>query len=381
MGKKILYIVNDLKFFISHRLPIAIAAGKSGFEVHIAAPAKDVTVLQSTNITFHTIRLERGGLNIFKELGGLMDLIRIMRKLRPDIVHSITPKANIYGGISARLTGVKSLVAAVSGLGFVFSNASLKAGILRRLVITLYKAAFRHPNIEIIFQNCDDLALLQHYNVVGSKHYTLIPGSGIALDDYPYAPEPPGIPCVLFAARLLKDKGIIEFITAIRMLNARNVSATYRISGSLDPGNPASVTETELNEWKSENIAEFLGFRKDMAAQMAASNIVVLPSYREGFPKVLIEAAACGRAIITSDVPGCRDAIIPYQSGLLVPSRSAADLADAIQILIEDGNLRQQMGKTGRLLAEQRYSIADVVATHLQIYQKLIGCHRGSSAR
>jgi len=378
MEKKILYIVNDLKFFISHRLPIALAALKSGFEVHIACPEEKLEIFQSTDIVLHTIRLERGGLNVFKELGTLMDLIRIMRKLRPDVVHAITPKANIYGGISARLSNVKSIVVAVSGLGFVFANDSFKAKLLQKLVIALYKTAFNHRNIEIIFQNRDDLALFEKYNVVDAANATVIPGSGVDLEQFRYIPEPVGIPRVLFGARLLKDKGIFEYINAVRLLKARNVSATFVVSGSRDAGNPASVTETELNDWKSENIAEFLGFRADMSAQIAASNIVVLPSYREGFPKGLIEAASCGRAVITCDVPGCRDAIIPGVSGLLVQPRQSKDLADAMQILIEDFSLRESMGLVGRLLAEQRYSIVDVVATHLKIYQKLMDRHNQS---
>jgi glycosyltransferase involved in cell wall biosynthesis len=374
MNKKILFVVNELAFFASHRLPIARTAIADGYEVHLAAAPDDAAAdtLRQHGIVVHTVRLERGSPNPIREAIALFDLARLMARLKPDLVHLITSKPIIYGGIAARLTRVPAVVAAVSGLGYVFTSPATKAKILRAAVIRLYRLAMGHANARIIFQNRDDLDLLVTLGVVKQANTSLIRGSGVPLVDYPFVPEPQGEPNVVFAARLLGDKGIVEFIEAVRMLRARNLPARYTVIGDPDPGNPTAIPQSTIREWESERIAEFLGYRKDIASLFATANLVVLPSYREGLPKVLVEAASCGRAVVTTDVPGCRDAIEPDRSGLLVPVRDSAALAAAIERLVNDAPLRRRMGLAGRALAEEAFDIRIIVAQHMAIYHGLL---------
>jgi glycosyltransferase involved in cell wall biosynthesis len=200
----------------------------------------------------------------------------------------------------------------------------------------------------------------------------MIRGSGVNLADYPVFPEPEGKPVVAMAARFLRDKGVFEFVEAARLLRSRGVAVVMRLIGSPDPGNPTSATQSEVSGWSAEQVVELPGFRTDIAAQYGAANIVCLPSYREGLPKGLVEAAACGRAVVTTDVPGCRDAIEPDVTGVLVPAKNPVALADAIQALIESPERRAQMGKAGRELAEHAFAIENIVEQHMTIYQELL---------
>lgn len=373
--KKLLFVVNVPEFFISHRLPLAVAARNEGYDVHIAtAPGPEVEVILAHGFKHHAIPFVRSGQNPLQECNTLYRLIRLFWSLKPDLVHLVTIKPVLYGGIAARLAGVKAVVAAISGLGTVFFVGSAKARLRRWLVLRMYAMAFNQANLIVVFQNSDDRNILLSFGVVPKSETRMIRGSGVALNDYPYLPEPEGKPVVVMASRLLKDKGVFEFVEAARVLHERGVEVDMRLIGSLDPGNPTSITAADLDNWKQENNVQILGFRKDIAEQYAAANIVCLPSYYgEGLPKSLIEAAACGRAVVTTDHPGCRDAIIPSQTGLLVPVRDALELADAIQTLLEDRQLRQRMGKAGRRLAEEAFSIETIVAQHMVIYGELQG--------
>jgi glycosyltransferase involved in cell wall biosynthesis len=372
MTRVLLFVINDLDFFISHRLPIALAAKAEGYDVHVAAPAGNDAPLRAHGLVIHPIRLGRRSLNAFGEARVVADLIGLMRRIKPDVVHLVTPKPIAVGGLAARLARVPAVVAAVSGLGYVFIGTSAKIRLLRGAVGRVYKIVMAHPNARVIFQNPDDRKLLTSLGIVDAEKTVLIPGSGVSLSEYAVHPEPAGPPHVVFAARLLKDKGILEFIDAIRILKANGIAARFSVIGDPDPGNPTTVTDSEIEAWKREGIAEFLGHRKDIAAQFKDANIVVLPSYREGLPKVLIEAASCGRAVITTDVPGCRDAIEAGRTGLLVPVRDGIALAAAIETLVADAALRAGMGAAGRALAERTFAVEKVIATHLSIYAGLI---------
>jgi glycosyltransferase involved in cell wall biosynthesis len=244
---------------------------------------------------------------------------------------------------------------------------------LREAIKRIYRLALGHANIKVIFQNLDDRSVLVDAGAIQPDRTELIKGSGVALSEYPMRPEPEGVPVVTFAARLLKDKGVVEFVTAARILRTKNVRAKFWLVGSSDPENPTSVTEEQMAEWHLEGDVELMGFRTDISDLFAKSNVVVLPSYYgEGLPKVLIEAAACGRAVVTTDHPGCRDAIEADKTGLLVPVRDARALANAIQSLIEDPMRRRKMGAAGRAFAEREFSIEQVVEAHLRIYRELL---------
>lgn len=366
-------MVNAPEFFLSHCLPLAVAAQKAGFEVHVAtADGPDVQRIQSQGFTHHIVPFVRSGQNPLNELGTLLCLVKLFRRVKPAVVHLITIKPVLYGGIAARLTGIKSVVSAVSGLGTVFLADSGIARIRRGLVIRLYRAAFKQKRLAVIFQNPDDRDALLGLKALKIEQTRMIRGSGVALADYPYVLEPEGKLVVVMAARLLKDKGVFEFVEAARLLSKRGLSVEMRLLGSPDSGNPTSVTQQELDQWAAEGLVDLLGYRKDIAVQYGAANIVCLPSYREGLPKSLVEAAACGRAVVTTDVPGCRDAITPDVTGLLVPVKDAVALAGAIQTLIEDAELRNNMGQAGRALAEEAFAIEIIVEQHMDIYRELL---------
>jgi len=353
---------------------LAVAAQKAGYEVHIATTnSPDLQDIQLQGFTHHIVPFARSGQNPLSELAVLLCLVKLFRRVKPALVHLITIKPVLYGGIAARLAGINSVVCAVSGLGTVFIAFSVASLARRWLVTRMYRAAFKQKRLAVIFQNRDDLEVLLGFRALRIEQARIIRGSGVALDDYSCIAEPEGKPVVVMASRLLKDKGVLEFIEAANILCDRGLSVEMRLIGAPDPGNPTSVTQQELDQWTAQGKIELLGYRKDIAAQYAAANIVCLPSYREGLPKSLVEAAACGRSIVTTDVPGCRDAITPDVTGLLVPVKDPVALANAIQVLIENPELRQKMGQAGRSLAEDAFAIEKIVEQHMCIYQELLG--------
>ena len=372
-GRCLLFVVNNPAFFMSHRVPVALAAQKAGYDVHVATmdgPA--VADIQALGMTHHAIPMTRSGKHPLQELGTLLALVRLFRRLRPDVVHLVTIKPVLYGGIAARIARVPGMVAAISGLGFVFLSNSLKMRLVRAVVARLYRVALGHPNSRVIFQNANDRDLLKSLGAVREDQVVIIRGAGVDLDAYRSTPEPPAPPVVVtMVARLLRDKGVQEFVQAAKLLRERGVPVTMQLVGGLDAGNPTSATQADVDAWQQDGCVQALGERSDVAALYAAAHIAVLPSYREGLPKSLIEAAACGRAVVTTDVPGCRDAIEPNVTGLLVPVRDAAALADAIARLAQDAALRQAMGTAGRALAEREFDINQVARIHVALYDAL----------
>jgi len=371
---KLLFIINRPEFFLSHRLPIAIAARDIGYEVHVATPPGEICK-QITRLGFihHIIPLSRSGTKPWMEVNSIWAIWLLMRRVKPNLIHLVTIKAVLYGGLVARVTGVPAVVMAISGLGSVFVPHRGATSWVRHGIELLYRLALGHPNLKVIFQNPNDQAFLMGITSLQDKQAVLIRGSGVALCDYPVIPEPTGIPVVTFASRLLKHKGVMEFVEAARILKNRGIAFTFWLVGEPDHGNPSSINEEEIETWREAGLIKPLGYRTDIANVFTNSNLVVLPSYYgEGLPKVLIEAAATGRAVITTDQPGCRDAIESNVTGLLVPVKDAKALADAIEYLIKDDEMRQSMGKAGRKLAEREFGIEKVIKAHLQIYQELI---------
>lgn len=370
---KILFVVNDPAFFLSHRLPIALAAKAEGHEVHVATAAgKASDDIRAYGFPFHVLPLSRSGRNLLHELASLIAIYCLFRSLKPDLVHLVTIKPVLYGGIAARLARVQAVVAAVSGLGFVFLASGFKARIVRVVVTVFYRFALGHKNLRVIFQNTDDRDLLVGLKVLPANKAVIIRGSGVDLSICKYVPEPEGIPVVVMASRLLKDKGVWEFVFAAKEINARGVSARFILAGDMDQGNPASLSLAEIEFIKQDGAVIVTGYCADIASLFSTVHVVVLPSYREGLPKVLVEAAACGRAVVTTNVPGCRDAIDPDQTGLLVPAYDGHALADAVVRLLEQPKLRQSMGATGRVLAENEFDIKRIVQKHLDVYHELI---------
>lgn len=372
-ARRLLFVVNNPAFFMSHRVPVALAAQRAGYDVHVATmdgPA--VADIEALGMTHHAIPMTRSGKHPLQELGTLLALLRLFRRFRPQVVHLVTIKPVLYGGIAARLARVPGMVAAISGLGFVFLSNSLKMRLVRAVVARLYRLALGHRNSRVIFQNGADRDLLKSLGAVRDEQVVLIRGAGVDLDLCRALPEPPAPPVVVtMVARLLRDKGVQEFVQAARLLRERGVPVTMRLVGGVDAGNPASATPAEVEAWQREGSVQALGERADVPQLYADSHIAVLPSYREGLPKSLIEAAACGRAVVTTDVPGCRDAIDPGKTGLLVPVRDPQALADAIARLAGDATQRQAMGAAGRALAEREFNIERVARIHVDLYDTL----------
>lgn len=369
---KLAFVINNVDFLLSHRLPILLAAQQRGYAVCVIAPnAENDERLRKIGVSCHNITLSRGGNNPITDIRTVFQLVRIFKKIRPDIIHLVTIKPVLYGGLAARLSHVPAVVAAVSGLGTVFLSKGIVSSIRRWFVAKLYRLAFAQKKIAVIFQNPDDKNLMLAFKALKESQTRLVRGSGVDLKNYPFRAENMHGNVVVMAARLLRDKGVYEFVEAARILKSRGEIIEMRLIGAPDPCNPTSITDTELQAWKTEDVVSLQGYRSDIAEQYSQANIICLPSYREGLPKALVEAAACGRAVITTDVPGCRDAIEPSETGILVNVRDAVSLADAIQYLYEHPEERIKMGIAGRLLAERAFSIDKIVEQHLTIYQQL----------
>ena len=370
---RLLLIVNDAGFFVSHRLPVALAARDAGFDVHVATAGGNATAaIHAQALPHYRLPLSRGSTNPATEVLLFAEIMRLLQRLRPDVAHFVTVKPVIYGGIAARLTGVPAVVSAISGLGQVFVARGLRAAALRRLVTFAYSVALHRERQKVLFQNASDREMLVRMAGLRPDQTVMMRGSGVDLHSYHYTPEPDGIPVVTFASRLLKTKGVYEFVAAAKQLRSGGLTARFQLVGGPDPGNSSSVSEAEITGWRSDGAVEVLGHRGDMASVLAASNLVVLPSYYgEGLPKVLAEAAACGRAVVTTDMPGCRDAVDPGRTALLIPPRDPGALAQAIRTLIDDPARRRTMGLAARALAERDYAIEDIVAAHLGVYRSL----------
>ncbi len=371
---KLAILINDLSFFCSHRLPIAEAAKDKSFNVVIGygeLGGADPQLLKEKGLNISYVPMQRAGFNIFKNLQSFFYIWCFFKRERPDIAHLITIKPYLFGGIIARIIGIPSLVSAVSGLGTIFINKNLKSKLLRLLIYPLYKLAFNHLNQIVIFQNQDDASELLKMGLLSKSKVRLIRGSGVKLENFFNFEENMGVPVVCFAARLLIDKGVYDFISAARLLKKKGIRARFLLAGDLDIQNPSGIKKNELNKIKEEGYVEIIGFQKDIPKLYAMSHIICLPSYREGLPKALIEAAAASRPIVTTDVPGCRDAIIPNKTGILVPMKNSEALANAIQDLIENPEKRLSMGRAGRELAEKDFAIEDIVNAHLKIYDDL----------
>tara|TARA_Y200000002_G_scaffold131739_1_gene108576 strand:+ start:63242 stop:64387 length:1146 start_codon:yes stop_codon:yes gene_type:complete len=372
---KLVILINDLSFFCSHRLPIAEAAKDNSFNVVIGygeLGGADPNLLKKKGLDVSYVPMQRGSINFFKNLQSFFYIWRFFKRENPDIVHLVTIKPYLFGGVIARLIGIPNLVSAVSGLGTIFIHKDFKSKFLRFLIYPLYSLAFNHLNQIVIFQNQDDARELLKWGVLSSKSKVrLIRGSGVRLENFFNFEENTGVPVVCFAARLLIDKGVNDFISAARQLKKRGIRARFLLAGDLDTQNPTGIKMKDLNKIKEEGYVEIIGFQRDIPKLYAMSHIICLPSYREGLPKALLEAAAASRAVVTTDVPGCRDAIIPNKTGILVPVRNSEALANAIQDLIENTEKRLSMGRAGRELAEKDFAIEKIVNEHMKIYDEL----------
>jgi glycosyltransferase involved in cell wall biosynthesis len=370
-GKRLLLNVNVAWFLISHRLPVVRAARAEGYEVHVAASIsapEELAILENEGVTFHRLTLGRGSLNPIKDLAYLWQLLAVIRKVRPDIVHNITVKPIVYGSIAARILRIRGIINAVSGLGYAFIGVGSRRTV-SFLVRTAYRVALSSRAVRVIFQNPDDMTAFVAARVISKEQAILIKGSGVDLDSFYPSAEPAGAPKVVLPARMLRDKGVVEFATAAKLLLSRGHAASFVLAGMIDAANPASLQPGELAELSRETGVEWLGHVSDVPALYRSAHIVCLPSYREGLPKALIEACAAGRPVVTTDVTGCREVVADGVNGLLVKVRDADALAAALQRLLNDPDLRARLGAAGRRRAVAEFDVKAVVRATLDLYR------------
>jgi glycosyltransferase involved in cell wall biosynthesis len=372
--RRLLFLVNEALFFTTHRMSVALAARAANIDVHVAAPFDPVfvRVIEENGFPYHPIPLERGGRSPIGELRLIAAMASVIAKVKPDLVHNVAMKPVIWGGLAARLLGVPAVVNAITGLGYLFTRDDVLIRIQRASVGLLFRFALGHRNSRAIFQNPDDLQFFLSRRLVDPNRVVMIKGTGVDLQLFAEMPEPDGEPVVMFPARILGDKGAREFVEAARLLRERGTKARFVMVGRTDPANPTDIGEATLRDWIASGWIEWWGYATEMPAILAKSHVICMPSYREGLPRGLIEAAAVGRAIVTADVPGCREIVRDGINGLLVPVRDAPATANAIQRLLDDPDMRRRMGRAGRGIAEAEYSVGKFVADTLAVYRAVL---------
>lgn len=368
---KLLYFVTEDWFFCSHFLDRAVAAQQAGFQVSVLTRVnKHGQAILDNGINLIPLELERSKINPLREISLIKGLASLYRRERPDIVHHVALKPILYGSLVAKIVGIHAIVNAPVGMGYVFSSKQLKARLLKPLVLLAYRLLLNPCNSVAVFENPDDLTYFEKLGIV--KYSRLIRGAGVNTLQFGSSNEPNEVPVVLLAARMLWDKGVGEFVDAAKILQQQSISARFVLVGAPDKENPESINQSQLLAWQDAGIIEWWGQHEDMPQVFAQAHIVCLPSYREGLPKVLIEAAACGRPIVTTDVPGCREIVRHNENGLLVPAKDPQALAVALNHLLNDAELRENMGKRGREMVEAEFSTEYVVEQTLQLYKELL---------
>lgn len=372
-ARKILYIVNDTEFFLSHRLPIAIAAKKAGYKIAVAAPnAPENSHLSRIGFEAYHLPMSRNGTSLIQEIKTLLAVRELMRATEADLVHAIAIKAVLYTGLALHTLPGKKGILALTGLGYVFTGNGAKRALLRSVLWPFLRLALNNKRTTTIFQNADDRATLERLGVITRNRSVIIRGSGVDPNEFvPPRHEPKTPPVVMMASRLLRDKGVAEFAEAAKKLRNSGLKARFVLVGATDPGNPTAITQDEVQKWVDEKWLEWWGHRKDMQDVLSKCHIFCLPSYREGLPKVLLEAASCGRAIITSDCPGCREVVIEGVNGHLVPVQDSDALAEAIRDLAHDKRKRVKFGRMSREKLIRDFSINYVRDETLSLYRSL----------
>ena len=369
---RLLYVVTEDWYFLSHRLPMARAAKAAGFEVHVVTNVADgAAAIAREGFALHPVHFARGRLAPFATLATVRALRRLHRELAPDLVHHVALQATILGSIAA-LGFPAARVNAITGLGYAFISDSAKARLVRAAVGPLLRVLINRERSIALIQNPDDRRLLQGLGIADAR-IALIPGSGVDVVRLTPSPEPAGTITLGFVGRLLDDKGIRMLVAAHRALRQKGRSIDLLIAGTPDPANPASVSEAEAQAWGREPGITWLGHVGDISSVWARAHIAVLPSRREGLPKSLLEAAACGRPMVATDVPGCREIAIAGETGLLVPPDDARALADAIATLANDADMRARFGRGARRLAETRFSAEAIGRATVELYLRLVG--------
>jgi len=370
----LLYLVTEDWYFASHRLTLASRAVRAGFRVLVACRVRDhADAIRAVGCEVIPFTISRSGLNPLREAATLWRLRRLYQNLRPSLVHHVALKPVLYGSLAARATGVPRVVNALAGLGHLSTSTTFKARVLRPLLELALRQVLGHEGTWIIVQNPDDRRLLIERRIARADRTLLLRGVGVDLLRFHPAPEPTGPPIVLLPSRMLWAKGIGTFVEAANLIRRQGIRARFVVAGRLDPDNPTAILETQLRAWEAEGSVEWWGHQERMEEVLRTSAIVCLPSaYGEGVPKVLLEAAASGRPVVTTATPGCREVVRDGENGLLVPPSDPGALADALKALILDPALRARFGMRGRARAEAEFSENAVIDATLHLYERLV---------
>ncbi len=366
---KLCYLVTEDWYFCSHRLDLATSAINSGFDVSVIVRVNEHGEdIRQAGVRLLPLNLSRRSTNPFNELKVIWDIYQYYKQQKPEIVHHVALKPVLYGTFAARLAGVPVIVNAFAGMGWLFTSQSFMATTFKYCLKGVSRALL--CKTQIIVQNPDDYELLKR---MGLKSLSLIKGAGVDINIYKYVPEPNSVPLVILTGRLLWKKGVGVFVDAARELKKKGVIARFALVGKPDDMNPSSISDEQLRQWELEEVIELWGKRNDMPDVYAQCHIVCLPStYGEGIPKALIEAASCGRPIITSDRPGCREIVKHNENGFLVDPENLGDLTEKLELLINDSALRQSMAMKGRKMVEQSFSSNRIYGETIDLYNRLL---------
>lgn len=369
-GTLLFLITQDWSIF-THRIDLVRQAQKAGYQVavmcHVNAH-REALIAEGVDL-YSWKSISRGGVNPFRELASLWEIYKVYKKIKPDIVYQVSLKPVLYGSLAAWCAGCGKVVNLLGGLGFLFMHHSWWVRCLRQGVLSFLKILLSRKGTYLVVQNRDDERELNSC-LVPARTF-LIPGSGVNLKRFRIGSRSHCPPRVIMVARLLKDKGVREFLEAARLLKKQGINGDFFCAGEIDPANPSSLTENDLAFWKTQNVVTFLGGEKDISSLLETMDIGVLPSYREGLPKVLLEYGAAGLPLVATDVPGCRDVVVPSQTGFLVPPQNSEALAQALLSLMEDKKLRQEMGNASRNRIEELYSDTIINQAFLDLFETL----------
>ncbi len=370
---RLLYLITEDWYFRLHWIRLAQAARDAGFEVLLAMRVQEHDPeISRQGFKLFPINLLRRSVNPIREFLAVVELARLYRAEKPDLVYHVAVKPILYGSIAARLAGVPSVINVFAGLGYAYSSDELRAKLIRLFLKFWLSVACKSTGSLAVFQNEEDQAQLVRDHVVRESQTRVIPGTGVDTDRFRPTSDERGEPIILLPCRMLWDKGVGEFLESARLVRRQKPGVRFVLVGRCDEDNPASIQSKQLHQWQEEGVIEWWGHRSDMPAILGNAAVVVLPSYREGLPVSLLEAGACGKPIIATDVPGCRKVVRHRVNGLLIPPKNAVALADAIVLLLEQPELRHELGRRGREIVVKEFSSTIVIRQTLALYDELL---------
>jgi len=371
---RLLLLITEDWYFRSHRLDLAREAQRSGMEVFIATIAEDGGKwIRDEGFTYLPSPIVKRSRNPFREIHATLRLTQLYRKVQPDIVHHVAMKPILYGSLAARLAGIPAVVNAFGGLGYVFTARGMSCQLLRIALTVMLRTALALPNSRVVLQTRHDWHRVIREKLARQDQTVIIPGVGVDITAFTPSPECSAVPVVLLACRMLWDKGVGDFVRAATSLKQQQVTARFVLVGRTDPANPHAISEAQLLSWQQEGAIEWWGCRDDMPHVLATAAIVVLPtSYGEGVPKILLEACASARPVITTSLPGCQQVVRDGENGLLIPANDSEALAKAIKVLLENPVLRALMGTRGRQIVEREFTAEQMSTQTMTVYRELV---------